>query len=83
MTIVLGRISLVMEFVKVVIIILEGLSLKMPLVVVGETLTSFLLEVDKHVTCEKKHGSRNNKVSYLLNSLSGITVTGPTTGLGR
>ena len=53
MTIVLGRVSLVMEFVKAVIIILEGLSLKMPLVVVGETLTSFLLEVDKHVTCEK------------------------------
>ena len=33
-------------------IIPEGLSLKMPLVV-GETLTSLLLEVDTHVTCEK------------------------------
>ena len=52
-TIVMGR---VMEVVKAVIIILEGFSLKMPLVKiteVGKTSTSLLLEVDTHVTCEK------------------------------
>ena len=85
MTIVLERVSLVMEVVKVVIITVEGLLLKMLLVVVGETLTSVLLEVDIHVT--KKHevsGSGNNTISYmLLNSLSGVRVTGPTSGLGR